>query len=144
MSLQGAYDDANIFAKILRGEAPAVKVDEDEHTLTIMDVFPQSEGHVLVLPKAPNRNLLDADEATLAPLFAKVRQIALAVREALQPDGVVVTQFNGALAGQTVFHLHVHVIPRYADRPLGRHGEGMADAAELQRLAERISAAIRR
>lgn len=142
MSLDGRYDDDNIFAKILRGEAGSVKVAEDEHTLTIMDVFPQSPGHVLVLPKAASRTLLDAAPETLAPLFAQVRRVAAAIRMALKPDGVIVSQFNGAPAGQTVFHLHVHVIPVWGGRPLGHHGGDMANLDDLRTVAKAIAAEL--
>jgi histidine triad (HIT) family protein len=142
MSLDGTYDDGNIFAKILRGEMPAVRVYEDEHVLAFMDVFPQSKGHVLVIPKSSNaRNLLEAKPASLGPLMAGVQKVATAVRAALSPDGIVITQFNGAAAGQTVFHLHVHIIPRWEGVALGRHAAGgMADMAELKVLADQIAA----
>ncbi len=144
MSLDGAYDPANIFAKILRGEAPCVKVFEDEHVFAFMDVFPQSRGHTLVIPKQSTaRNLLEEDPKVLAHLMTGVQRIARAVRSALAPDGLVITQYNGAPAGQTVFHLHVHIIPRWSDQPLGRHASGtMADMDELKALAEQISAMI--
>jgi histidine triad (HIT) family protein len=144
MSLDGTYDDGNIFAKILRGEAPAARVFEDEHVLAFMDVFPQSRGHTLVIPKhSTARNLLDEEPQVLANLILGVQRVTRAVRAALQPDGIVVTQFNGATAGQTVYHLHVHIIPRWDGVPLGRHaGGGMADPAELKVLAEQIAAKI--
>lgn len=144
MSLDGTYDDGNIFAKILRGEAPAARVFEDEHCFAFMDVFPQSKGHTLVIPKhSQARNLLEEDPAVLAPLILGVQRVAKAVRAALKPDGLVITQFNGAPAGQTVYHLHFHIIPRWDGVALGRHaGGGMADPAELKALAEQISAMI--
>jgi histidine triad (HIT) family protein len=144
MSLDGTYDDGNIFAKILRGEAPAARVFEDEHVLAFMDVFPQARGHTLVIPKhSTARNLLDEEPQVLADLIAGVQRVARAVRAALEPDGIVVTQFNGAAAGQTVHHLHFHIIPRWDGVPLGRHaGGGMADPAELKVLAEQIAAKI--
>ena len=116
MSLHGKYDDQNIFAKIMRGEMPCVKVYEDANILSIMDVFPQSDGHVLVIPKAPSRNLLETNAKNIGRLFGVVQRIAKAVETALKPDGIVITQFNGAPAGQTVFHTHVHIIPRYAGK----------------------------
>src|SRR3954452_21261324 len=106
------YDDSNIFAKILRGEIPCHKIYEDEHTFAFMDIMPQSEGHSLVLPKKPSRNLLDADPAIFEPLMRTVQKIARASRAAFKTDGVLIMQFNEAGAGQTVFYLHVHVIPR--------------------------------
>ena len=144
MSLDGAYDEANIFAKILRGEAPAARVFEDDHVLAFMDVFPQSRGHTLVIPKrSAARNLLDEDPAVLANLILGVQRVTRAVRAALHPDGIVVTQFNGAPAGQTIFHLHFHIIPRWEGVALGRHGGGgMADPEELKALAEQIAAKI--
>ncbi|MDO9222496.1 MAG: HIT family protein [Caulobacter sp.] len=143
MSLDGAYDDGNIFAKIVRGEMPCVKVWEDDQVLAFMDVFPQSKGHVLVISKTSKaRNLLDAEAKTIGRLIGAVQKTARAVKAALKPDGLVVTQFNGAPAGQTVFHLHFHIIPRWDGVPLGRHGEGMADMNELQALAEQIAAEL--
>ena len=144
MSLDGVYEDGNIFAKILRGEMPAVRVFEDDHVLAFMDVFPQSRGHVLVIPKVSRaRNLLEAEPASLGPLMAGVQKVAKAVRAALSPDGLVITQFNGAAAGQTVYHLHVHIIPRWDGVALGRHGTGgMADMGELRVLADQIAAKL--
>jgi len=144
MSLDGTYDEANIFAKILRGEIPSVRVFEDEHVYAFMDVFPQSRGHVLVIPKhSQARNLLEAEPQVLETLILGVQRVARAVRAALKPDGVVVTQFNGAASGQTVYHLHFHIIPRWEGVALGRHGEGgMADPIELKALADQISAMI--
>jgi histidine triad (HIT) family protein len=144
MSLDGTYDSGNIFAKILRGEAPCAKVWEDDHVLAFMDVFPQSRGHTLVIPKnSTARNLLEETPERLSALMVRVQQVAKAVRSALSPDGVVITQFNGAPAGQTVFHLHVHIIPRWAGQEVGKHGAGkMAEMTELKDLAARIAAAI--
>lgn len=143
MSLHGTYDPDNIFAKIVRGEIPSVKVFEDGEVLAFMDAFPQSKGHLLVISKTSQaRNVLEAEPKTLGRLIGAVQKAARAVTEALKPDGVVVTQFNGAPAGQTVFHLHFHVIPRYEGEALGRHGGGMADVEELKALAAKISAAL--
>ena len=144
MSLDGTYDDANIFAKILRGEAPATRVYENDDVLAFMDVFPQSRGHVLVIPKRSRaRNLLEAEPEVVAPLFAGVQRLVRAMRTALKPDGVMVSQFNGAASGQTVYHLHIHVIPRWDGVPLGRHANGgMADPEELKALAAQIAAEI--
>ena len=144
MSLDGAYDDSNIFAKILRGEAPAVRVFEDDHVLAFMDVFPQAKGHVLVIPKQSTaRNLMDEAPERLGTLMQGVQRVARAVHAALRPDGLMVSQFNGATAGQTVFHLHVHIIPRWEGVALGRHGAGMADVEELKVLAAQIAAEIK-
>lgn len=143
MSLDGTYDAGNIFAKILRGEMPSARVFEDEHVFAFMDVFPQAKGHTLVIPKHSRaRNFLEAEPEIVGPLMLGVQRVARAVRAALNPDGLVITQFNGAPAGQTVYHLHFHIIPRWEGVPLGRHGEGMADAGELKELAEQISAKI--
>lgn len=143
MSLDGTYDADNIFAKILRGDMPAVRVFEDDHVMAFMDVFPQAKGHTLVIPKhSTARNFLEEAPELIGPLMLGVQRVARAVRSALKPDGLVITQFNGATAGQTVFHLHFHIIPRWEGVPLGRHAEGMADMEELKALAEQISAKI--
>ena len=145
MSLDGNYDDDNIFAKILRGETPSARVFEDDHVYAFMDAFPLAKGHTLVIPKhSTARNLLEEEPETLASLILGVQRIARAVRAALNPDGVLVFQTNGAPAGQTVFHLHFHVLPRWAgDGPPGRHASGqMADLAELKALAAQIAAQI--
>ena len=144
MSLTGPYDPDNIFAKILRGEIPAVKVWEDDHVLVFMDVFPQSEGHVLVISRTSQaRTLLEVEPEVLARLTAAVHRTARAVDRALSPDGLSIMQFNGEAGGQTVFHLHVHIIPRWADRPMKGHGHApMADTAALRALADRIAAAL--
>ena len=144
MSLDGTYDHDNIFAKILRGEIPAARVFEDEHVFAFMAAFPQGRGHTLVIPKHSRaRNLLDEEPQILTELFLGVQRVARAVRAALKPDGLVVTQFNGAPAGQTVFHLHVHIIPRWQGVPLGRHASGgMADMDELKALAAEIAGQI--
>jgi histidine triad (HIT) family protein len=144
MSLAGEYDSANIFAKILRGEAPCVKIFEDDNVLAFMDIFPQSQGHCLVIPKNTTaRNLLEFPTDRLGTLFAAVQKLSAAVVKALDCDGVIVTQFNGAPAGQTVFHLHAHVIPRYANLPLQpHHGGKPADVEVLREQAARIAAAL--
>lgn len=144
MSLDGTYDDGNIFAKILRGEMPAARVFEDEHVFAFMDVFPQSTGHTLVIPKhSTARNLLEEEPQVLSELILGVQRVARAVRAALKPDGLVITQFNGAPAGQTVYHLHFHIIPRWEGVPVGRHAGGrMADTEELKALAQQIAAQI--
>ncbi|RZV44949.1 MAG: HIT domain-containing protein, partial [Acidimicrobiales bacterium] len=120
------------------------KVYEDEHTLAFMDVFPQSEGHTLVIPKNEKaRNLLEVGPKALGRLIGTVQRISRAVNTALSPDGIVVTQFNGAPAGQTVFHLHMHIIPRYEGTTLGGHASGeMADMDKLNVLAEKIKTAL--
>jgi len=137
-----AYDPANIFGKIIRGEIPAHKVFEDDDVLVMMDIFPQSKGHVLVIPKAPSRNLLDADPTALARAIPQVQRVARAVMAALKPDGLRLVQYNEAPAGQSVFHLHFHLIPAYEGVELGRHGQGRADDAELAEQARAIAAAL--
>lgn len=138
-----AYDPQNIFAKILRGEMPCHKVYEDEIALVMMDIFPQSRGHLLVIPKAPSRNLLDADGEVLMSVMPVLQRVAQALKEATSADGIRLTQFNEEPAGQSVFHLHFHLIPAYAGEPLGRHaGGGRADDADLSELARAIGARL--
>ncbi len=137
------YDDSNIFAKILRGEIPSQRVFEDDSTVAFMDVMPQGTGHTLVLPKAPSRNLLDADPATLTALLKSVQKVARAVKTAFDADGVTVVQYNEAPAGQSVFHLHFHVIPRFEGVPLKPHTGGMEDEQVLAANAEKIRRALK-
>ncbi|WP_026597037.1 HIT family protein [Methylobacterium sp. 77] len=136
------YDPENIFAKILRGEIPAQTVYEDEHTLAFMDVMPQGPGHTLVIPKAPARGLLDADPASLAATVATVQRVARAVKAAFAADGLTIFQYNEPAGGQTVFHLHVHIVPRFEGVALGRHTGGMADKDVLADHAGKIRAAL--
>ncbi|WP_088183236.1 HIT family protein [Sphingobium sp. Z007] len=144
MSLDGTYDDNNPFALILAGKIPSVKLYEDAHTLAFLDIQPQSKGHSLVISKwSRARNILEIEDEALAEVMATVKTVATATRKALAPDGIHVAQFNGAPAGQTVFHLHVHIVPRWAGGPIGfgAHGQGQfADAAELAALADEIRA----
>ena len=137
-----AYDPSNVFAKILRGEIPSERLFETDDAIAVMDVMPQSEGHCLVIPTAASRNILDAEDEVLAKLAPLVARLCRAVKKAFDADGVFVCQYNEAPAGQTVFHLHVHVIPRYAGVDLVRHHEKMADPAVLKRHADRIRAAL--
>ena len=136
------YDDENIFAKILRGEIPCHKIYEDEHTFGFMDIMPQTEGHSLVLPKQPSRNLLDADPAVFEPLMTTVQKIARASRAAFKTDGVLIMQFNEPGAGQTVFHLHFHIIPRSQGMTVKPHSGARVGDATLARHAEMIRAAL--
>jgi len=136
------YDPANIFGKIIRGEIPAHKVYEDADVLVMMDIFPQSKGHTLVIPKAASRNLFDADPVVLAKAIARVQRVAIAVHKAMGADGIRIDQFNEAPAGQSVFHLHFHVIPAYDGVQIGRHGQGKADDTELAAQAMAIAAAL--
>lgn len=144
MDLDGDYDPDNIFAKIARGDMPSARVYEDHDTLALMDVFPQSRGHTLVIHKrAHARNILDVEPEPLQALILTVQRVTRAVRAALKPDGLMVSQFNGSASGQTIYHLHFHIIPRWEGVPLGRHaGGGMADPAELAELARAIAAEI--
>ncbi|ACS42345.1 MAG: HIT family protein [Methylobacteriaceae bacterium] len=136
------YDPDNIFGKILRGEIPAHKVYEDEHSLAFMDVMPQGEGHTLVIPKAPSRGLLDAEPQTLAAVIGTVQRVGRAVKAAFKADGLTLFQYNEPAGGQTVFHLHFHLVPRHDGVPLKRHEGGMADHAVLAEHAARIRAAL--
>jgi len=143
MSLHGTYDDQNIFAKIIRGDAPAVKLLETDDVIAFMDVFPQSKGHCLIVPKTPARNLLDLPTEAAQAAIVQVKRLAKAAEAALNPDGITVVQFNGAPAGQSVFHIHFHVIPQWDGEALSGHGAtSMADMAELEALAEQIRAAL--
>ena len=144
MSIDGVYDPGNIFAKVLRGEAPAAKVFEDGEVLAFLDLFPQSRGHVLVISKTSiARNILDIEPEDLCTLMRGVQRVTKAVRAALKPDGIIVSQFNGAPAGQTIFHLHVHIIPRWETVPMLPHGGArMADTVELADLAKEIAREI--
>ncbi len=137
-----AYDPNNIFAKILKGEIPSVKLYEDDDTLAFMDVMPQATGHLLVIPKVGSRNILDADPAVLAKLIPVVQKLAVAAKEAFEADGVFVAQFNEPAAGQTVYHLHFHVIPRHEGVPLKPHSGKMEDIEVLKANAEKIKAAL--
>lgn len=136
------YDSSNIFARILRGEIACHKILEDEHVLAFMDAMPQAEGHVLVVPKHASRNLLDADPAMFGPLLAAVRRVAVAAKAAFGADGIQISQFNEQAAGQSVFHLHFHVIPRREGVPVKPHSGQMADHALLARQAEMLRARL--
>jgi histidine triad (HIT) family protein len=137
------YEADNIFAKILRGEIPCHAVYEDEHTLAFMDIMPQAEGHTLVIPKTPSRNILDADPTTFMWLMPTVQKIARAVKKAFHADGVRVFQFNEPAAGQTVFHLHFHVVPMKAGVELELHAQKMEDGVSLAHNAEMIREALK-
>ncbi|WHS62697.1 HIT family protein [Pseudomonas sp. G2-4] len=144
MSLHGQYDSQNIFALILRGEAPSYKIYEDADVMAFLDLFPQSRGHVLVIPKAGEaRNILDVEPATLGAMMSAVQRLTRVIVDELKPDGVQVAQFNGAVAGQTVYHLHVHIIPRWEGEAPGEHGRGKADPEELAMLQTRLIERIR-
>ena len=136
------YDPSNVFAKILRGELPAQKVYEDDSIVAIMDVMPTAHGHTLVIPKTAARNILDTDPKTLEKLIVVVQRLAKAVKAAFAADGVAVYQFNEAASGQSVFHLHFHVVPRHNGVPAKPHGSTMEDAAVLAGNADKIRAAL--
>jgi histidine triad (HIT) family protein len=137
-----AYDDDNIFAKILRGEIPCFKVYEDDRTFAFLDIMPRSKGHILVIPKVRATGLTDIGQEDLANLMSVVQKLAPKLTEALGADGFMIQQFNGAGAGQTVFHLHIHIIPRWADEPLKPHGQTMEDKDVLAATAETVKAAL--
>ena len=136
------YDNDNIFAKILRGEAPAFKVYEDDFSLAFMDVMPQVAGHTLVIPKDPTEDIFDADPVILGHTMATVQKVGVAVKRAFDVPGIMLAQLNGKAAGQTVFHLHFHILPRAGGVDLKMHAGAMADFAELEVHAQRIKSAL--
>ena len=133
-----SYDRNNIFAKILRGEIPACKVYEDERVLAFMDAMPQSDGHTLVIPKVDATTVFEIAPDALGNVMATVQLIAKAALAAFHADGITIMQFNGAAAGQTVPHLHFHVIPRYEGKPMRSHAREMADLQVLSAQAEQL------
>lgn len=137
------YDKDNVFAKIIRREAPAYRVEEDEYTLTMMDIMPQSKGHTLVIPKEPALDLLDISDRGLERLILQTRRIAKAVDSAFDPDGVMVVQLNREGAGQSVFHLHFHVIPRWGGLQMAFHSRSVENSSVLEDHAEQIRRALR-
>ncbi len=137
-----AYDTNNIFAKIIRGEAPCFKVYEDSHTLAFMDIMPQAEGHTLVIPKEPAESIFDISPDGAAALIKATQKVAAAVRKVTGVPGVMLAQLNGASAGQTVFHIHFHIIPRTGGIDLALHARDKADFTKLKAMSERIAAAI--
>ena len=124
----------------LRGEAPAFKVYEDDHAVAFMDVMPQVDGHTLVIPKVAAENLHDADPASLAATMQAVQRVAQAVKQAFDAPGIMVAQLNGPAAGQTVFHLHFHILPRHDGVEFAMHARDMEDSAKLEAHAERVRA----
>lgn len=140
--MSAAYDESNVFAKILRGELPCYKVHEDEHALAFMDIMPRADGHVLVIPKSPARNVLDIDPAALSAMMPAVQKVARAVHKAMKADGLTIQQFSEPAGGQVVFHLHVHVIPRWDGVALRPHTGDMAPKEKLAEFCERIRAAL--
>ncbi|MYZ46665.1 HIT family protein [Propylenella binzhouense] len=142
MTTSPAYDDQNVFAKILRGELPSYRVYEDAHAIAIMDIMPRGDGHVLVLPKAPSRNVLDIAVHDLENLVLAVQRVARAVKKAFDADGVTIQQFNESAGGQVIFHTHFHVIPRFEGIALKPHTGQMADQELLADQADRIKGAL--
>jgi histidine triad (HIT) family protein len=137
-----AYDRNNIFARILRGEIPSHRVHEDELTLAFMDVMPQADGHTLVIPKAEAENILDVPEDALAAVVLTTQRVARAVKKAFDAPGILIAQLNGRAAGQSVFHMHFHIVPRREGLELRFHAREMADPAVLAEHAARIRAAL--
>ena len=137
-----AYDSNNVFAKILRGEIPAVKVYEDAKALAFMDVMPQADGHVLVIPKEPAENIFELSPEGAAALMAMTQKVAKAVKKGLNAPGIMVAQLNGAAAGQSVFHVHFHIIPRRAGVDFRLHARAMESPEKLSAVAEKIKAAL--
>ena len=140
--MNASYDPQNIFAKILRGEAPCVRVAEDEVSLAFMDIMPRAEGHVLVIPKTSARNLLDIPAAELARFIPSVQRIARAVKAGMAAEGILVQQFNELASGQAVFHLHFHVLPRWPGAAIKPPGGPIVPADQLESHAAKIRAAL--
>ncbi|MDA7946268.1 MAG: HIT family protein [Hyphomicrobiaceae bacterium] len=136
------YDDSNVFAKILRGELPCHKVYEDDKTFAFMDIMPRAHGHTLVIPKSAATDLIDVSPETLCDTVRTVQRIAPAIRDSMEADGLLIQQFNGAAAGQTVFHVHFHIIPRFEGVALLPHAGDMGDPEVLAVNAEKIRQAI--
>ncbi len=143
MSSAADYDPANIFGKILRGEMPATKIYEDDHTLAFMDIMPRGDGHCLVIPKKPARNILDVDGDSLHATIDTVQKLAKAVKSGFKADGVTVQQFNESAGGQMVFHLHFHIIPRFEGVALKPHSGEMEIPEKLEANAAKIISALR-
>lgn len=137
-----AYDNNNIFAKIIRGEAPSFKVYEDDRTLAFMDVMPQSEGHTLVIPKVAAENFFDLPADDAAYLIQITQKVAVAVKRAIKAPGIMIAQLNGSEAGQTVFHIHMHIIPRWHGADMKLHARQMADFEVLKKQAALIKAEL--
>jgi len=135
------YDPDNIFARILRGEIPSEQVYENAETLVFMDIMPRADGHILVIPKTPCRNVLDASPAQLTAVITTVQKMAQTVMTAFDAPGVTIQQFNEAAGGQEVFHLHFHILPRHEGVKLRPPGQ-MEERDVLQANAARIRAAL--
>jgi len=137
-----AYDPNNIFARILRGELPKVAVYEDEHTLAFMDIMPSTPGHTLVIPKEPCETIFDCSPEGAAAAIRTTRKVAAAVKKAFGVPGIMLVQLNGAAAGQSVPHLHFHILPRAEGLDMKMHGRAMVDPKTLVPIAEKIRAAL--
>jgi len=137
-----AYDKNNVFAKILRGEIPSTKVYEDAHTLAFMDVMPQADGHVLMIPKEPAENIFELSPQGASAMMATTQMVAKAVKKGLDTPGIMIAQLNGAPAGQSVFHVHFHIIPRQGGADFRLHARQMESPDKLKALAEKIKAAL--
>ncbi len=137
-----AYDPNNIFARILRGELPCIQVYEDQDTIAFMDIMPQADGHVLVVPREQSVDLFDLSPQGAQAAIVATQRVARAVRRAFQPDGISIGQFNGAAAGQTVPHVHFHIVPRYEDHSLRGHARDLQEPEVLKAHAARIIAAL--
>ena len=138
-----AYDNNNVFAKILRGEFPCHKVYENEHVLAFLDIMPRSPGHTLVIPKAPARNILDIKEEDYLHVARAPRIIARAAKEAFKAEGLTIQQFNESAGGQVVFHLHVHVMPRHHGIALLPPASRKEDVKVLEDHAAKLIAALK-
>ena len=136
------YDDQNVFAKIISGEMPCHKIYEDDKTLAFMDLMPRGDGHFLVIPKAPSRNIFDIQPDDLAAVFSVVQRLAKIAVKVFKADGSTIQQFSEPAGGQVVFHTHVHVIPRFNDVPLRPHTGEIADQEVLAEHAEKMKEAI--
>lgn len=141
--MAAAYDNDNIFAKIMRGEIPCTKVFEDVSTFAFMDIMPRAVGHTLVIPKKAARNVLDVDGADLAAVIATVQKVAGAQMKAFAADGITIQQFNEGAGGQVVFHLHFHVIPRHEGVAMKPPATEKAKPEALAAAADKIRAALR-
>ena len=137
-----AYDKNNVFAKILRGDIPSTKIYEDDKTLAFMDVMPQADGHALVIPKEPAENIFDLSPQGAAALMATTQKVAKAVKKGLGVPGIMIAQLNGAPAGQSVFHVHFHIIPRSGGADFKLHARAMESPDKLKVFAEKIRAAL--
>ena len=135
------YDDQNIFARIIRNELPAIKIYEDDQVLAFMDIMPQAEGHTLVIPKSPAITLLDLAPEAAAYTIQIVQKVAKAMEQALEVKGIILMQLSGAAAGQTVPHVHFHLIPTSVHE-LGKHAAQMGDQKKIKAQAEKIKAVL--